>query len=122
MSGTSGINAHLGGIGAMLEAADVCPKCGEVHLGARQGADAPETRAYPLGPVAAYPAYTPEIPPIVEVPRVSAGDRIREFEAIPQTRRHSAPVTSAAVSLEPGRGSRRMLISWLPPPDLGEVF
>jgi hypothetical protein len=122
MGGTGGVNAHLGGIGAMLEAADICPKCGEVHFDARPASHARVPESYPLGSVSGFPAYAPATPLVLDVPRVPAGERIREFEAIPSAFRHSAAATSAAVAQEPGRGSRRMLISWLPPPDLGEVY
>ncbi len=120
MSERGAIGAHLGGIGAMLEAADVCPRCGEIHLDAPSVRHGRGTQHYPLGSVGNYPVYTPDIPPIVDVPRVSAGQRIRDFEALAASPSHSS--TAQVVPQDPGRAGRQLMISWLPPPDLGEVF
>jgi hypothetical protein len=124
MSRTQESGAYLGGIGTMLEAADVCLSCGEVHsdkqFGFRHGA----TRECPKVVLGRFPVISQPAPAdLNEIPvRTSASQQIRGYET---------PLTPPPVSLgslpAPRRGgtdsrSRGMGVPWLPPPDLGEVI
>jgi hypothetical protein len=120
MSRTQESGAYLGGIGTMLEVADVCLSCGEVHpeqqFGFRHGG-AGECPKVIMG---RFPVISqPEVPEVLDVPvPFSAARSIRDYEAPPAVFLGSLPAPR-----RPGSDSRHrgMGVPWLPPPDLGEV-
>ena len=117
--------AYLGGIGLMIEVARACPRCGKRlsespsaanrHLAGR-GCRPPVFAALP----------EPEaVSEDEEVPPVSAGRRIHDFEtplvANRSERRGRSPPPSITVPMATGP-SRGFAVAWLRPPDLGEVL
>ncbi len=106
----------------MLEAADVCPHCGESHLTSPSASHSGAVLHYPLGTIESYPSYAPPNPVVAELPRVPASQRILEFESLIPSTPRTATGASPSMTQDPGSGARRLMISWLPPPDLGEVF
>jgi len=115
MSADQESGAYLGGIGTMLEVADVCPACGQVHTDRQyaflhrgsgqcptlvQGSYSVVTR--PFAPVEAH--LVPDVPRAREVP-VSMG---------------SLPVPPREENTD--RRVRTLTMPWLTPPDLGGVF
>jgi hypothetical protein len=121
MSRTQESGGYLGGIGTMLEGADVCLSCGEVHsdkqFGFRHGA----TRECPKVILGRFPVISqPALQSAAEVPvRISASQRIRDYEMPPPVSLGSLP-TPRRDGTDPR--SRGMGVPWLPPPDLGEVI
>jgi hypothetical protein len=121
MSRAQESGAYLGGIGTMLEVADVCLSCGEVHSDKQFGFRHGGARECPKVIMGRFPVISrPELPDLNDVPvRVSASRSIRDYETPPAVSLGSLP--------SPRRGgpdprSRGMGVSWLPPPDLGEVI
>jgi len=106
----------------MLEAADICPRCGVIHSETPSAGHLRMEPQYPIGSLGNYPVYTPLIPELVDLPRVPAGQRIHEFEALPAAPPRSVADTASVPRGDPGRGARRLVVSWLPPPDLGEIL
>lgn len=121
MNRTEESGAYLGGIGTMLDGANVCLSCGEVHpekqFGLRHGA----ARECPKVIMGRFPLISqPDPAEFPEIPvRVSASRRIRDFEMPPAVYLGSLP-SGRRGGTEPR--SRGMGVPWLPPPDLGEVI
>jgi hypothetical protein len=124
MSRTQESGAYLGGIGTMLEKANVCLSCGEVHSDKQFGFRHGPGRECPKVIMGRFPVLSePELPEQPEVPvRVSASRRIRDYETppiVPAISLGSLPRTRRG---DGGSRSRTMGVPWLPPPDLGEVI
>jgi len=120
MSRTQESGAYLGGIGAMLEVADVCPSCGQTHSDAQFSLAHRGPRECPRVVMGSFPVITqPEPDTVLEaVPRASAARRIREFETPAHVTLGSLPIP-----LRSDLGSRpsSLAIPWLRPPDLGDI-
>lgn len=106
----------------MLEVADVCPSCGQVHTDRQFGFKHRSPRECPLVVMGSFPVVTLPNPPAEPPIRVPASRRIRDaeepfvtFPVLSDSRSHTRP--------DPDRfRGRAMSIPWLPPPDLGEVL
>jgi hypothetical protein len=123
MSRTEASGAYLGGIGAMLEEADLCPSCRQglfehAHDTRGHAAAPPPLPALTTSPLVAAP---PSL--LVEAePRTPASLQIREFET-PSMPLRSVERRTPSFSVRAfERGSRSLGVLWLPPPDLGEVI
>jgi hypothetical protein len=121
MSRSEESGAYLGGIGMMLEVTKVCLSCGEVHPDTPFGFLHGAARECPKVIMGRFPVISqPDLSEFPEIPvQVSASRRIRDYETPPAVSLGSLPT--------PPRGgadarSRGMGVSWLPPPDLGEVI
>jgi hypothetical protein len=121
MRRTEESGGYLGGIVAMLEVADVCPRCGQTHPQSLTSFRQRTPSDCPAVVMGSFPVLRQEHTTFAEVPRTPAAQRIREFEVPVATTGSSIPG-----ALAPGRGEegriRRLSIPWLPPPDLGEVM
>jgi hypothetical protein len=127
MSRTQESGAYLGGIGAMLEVADVCPSCGQIHSARQFGIRHGGPRECPVVVMGSFPLLTS--PPAEEiseavpapvplaVPVASTVPRAQETRETP-VYLGSLPVRQR---VEETRG-RSLGLLWLPPPDLGEVL
>jgi hypothetical protein len=123
MSGGATGPKYLGGIGMMLEAAHICPRCGQ------ELPDSPTASTWHLAGKRCRPtvfAALPEAPdpkPVEaadDVPPVSAVRRIHDYEV-----QSGAPALSESggVAIPGSSGvSRSLPVPWLRPPDLGEVL
>ncbi|HTT73320.1 MAG TPA: hypothetical protein VMG99_04125 [Thermoplasmata archaeon] len=128
MSRTQESGAYLGGIGAMLEGADLCPSCGEVHApqyGFRHGGE----RGCPSVVAGHYPVYS--APPVSALPEsIPAPIPLHVPEAAPESPTPTRISTAVPVALgsipgrrrEPEFRARTLGGFLLPPPDLGEVL
>jgi len=122
MSRTQESGAYLGGIGAMLQVADVCPACGEAHSDRQFGFKHRSARECPRVVMGSFPVATMPSPPLAVPIRVPAAQQIQIAER-PRGRVQMPLAPYPAPSPEPDRGRSRSLgILWLPPPDLGEVL
>jgi hypothetical protein len=122
MSATQESGAYLGGIGVMLEVADVCAACGQVHEGRKFGLKHRAPRECPRVVMGRFP--------VVSLPNRPEEAPIK----VPSQRkpRESGPTgtidTLQGVSFSIPRisndlvRSRSLGVPWLPPPDLGEVY
>jgi hypothetical protein len=121
MSRTQESGAYLGGIGTMLEVANVCLSCGAVHSGKQFGFAHGEARECPKVIMGRFPVISqPELPDLTEFPvQVSAARSIRDYEAPPAVSLGSLPSPRRS---GPGSRPRGMGVPWLPLPDLGEVI
>jgi len=123
MSRTQESGAYLGGIGAMLEVADVCPSCGLGHVGSQYAPSNASPRECPRVVLGSFPVITePEVSPGDVAP---ASQRILEYEVpalqvTPAITLGSLPRARRGGSAEPR--SRGLAMPWLPAPDLGEVI
>jgi hypothetical protein len=117
MSSDQESGAYLGGIGTMLEVADVCPACGETHT----------DRQYSFLHRGAG-----QCPALVEgtysvVSRPSAPIEAHFVPDMPRSLESDVPVSLGSLPLPP-RGLpmdhriRSLSLPWLTPPDLGGVF
>jgi len=121
MRRTEESGGYLGGIVAMLEVADVCPRCGQTHPQSLTSFRQRTPSDCPTVVLGSYPVMRQDPSSLAELPRPSAAQRIRDFEV---------PVAPSGSSipgaLVPGRADevkvRRLAVPWLPPPDLGEVM
>jgi hypothetical protein len=109
--------AYLGGIGAMLNVADVCPSCGQVHADRQyaflhRGSGQCPALMESNYSIVSRPAAPSEAHLIPDVPRKSAPEVPVSMGSLPLPPR--AP--------EPDRRGRSLALPWLPPPDLGGAF
>ncbi len=127
MRRTQESGAYIGGIGAMLEAADACPSCGQVHAEQQYGIRHGSARTCPSVVVGSFPVITtpestvvPEaIPSPVPLTVPAAGRPARV------TPSWDVPVSLGSLPAPPREyesRSRNLAGLWLPPPDLGEVL
>ncbi len=123
MSRTRASGAYLGGIGTMLGVADVCPSCGQTHPEQQFSISHGGPRECPKVIMGSFPVYTEHEPEPISSPllatRGPAARRIREFETPIQATPGSIPaVPPESPELQP----KPLGVSWLRPPDLGEVL
>lgn len=115
---------YLGGIGVMLEVAQVCPRCGK-RLSASPSASARHLAGRGCRPTvfAALPEHDVALPEPdgEDPPPLPATQRIRAFESPLPAANHRVPNASLPTPAGQFHG-RATSILWLPPPDLGEVF
>jgi len=117
MSADNASGAYLGGIGTMLEVADVCPSCGDVHSDRQYAFLHRGSGQCPSLVRGSYSVISQPTAPI-EAHLVPAAPRAREADV---------PVSMGSLPLppreEPGeRRIRTLSMPWLTPPDLGGVF
>ncbi len=122
MTRTDASGASLGGIGAMLEEADLCPDCRQgLTERAHRTHSHPKATAPPPA-LTLQPTFPSESELILEEPRLPAALQIQEFETPslpPRGIEFRSPAFSTRVFERASRGFGPM---WLPPPDLGEVI
>jgi hypothetical protein len=122
MSRTQESGAYLGGIGAMLEVANVCPACGEAHSDRQFGFKHRSARECPRVIMGSFPVATMPNPPLEAPIRVPAARQIQDAE------RPRGALMIPTGTFVPPRGdsdrsrSRSLGVLWLPLPDLGEVL
>lgn len=122
MRGTLEGTAHLGGIAAMLQVADICPRCGQDHPEPRVSLRARGPMSCPTvvhGSFPVMPAFDPELE---ELPPSPASRRIRDFEQPAPATSTAAPTSISWSRRGDDTRSRALSIPWLPLPDLGEVL
>ena len=117
MSADQASGAYLGGIGTMLEAADVCPSCGQVHSDRQY--------AFLHRGSGQCPALVPRNYAVVSRP--SAPIESHLVPDTPRARDADVPVSMGSLPLPPreetgDRRFRTLSMPWLTPPDLGGVF
>jgi hypothetical protein len=121
MSRTQESGAYFGGIGAMLEAADVCPSCGRVHSDRQFGLRHGDRRDCPEVVMGSFPVIS--MPEPLEVllvtpnPKPAAESR-RLPPSVPPVHLGALPAPSRTAELR----SRSNGVPWLRPPDLEEVL
>jgi hypothetical protein len=125
MSRTRESGAYLGGIGTMLNEADVCIHCGEMHPVRNFGLSHGERGHCPKVIMGRFPilidADGGEDLLEEELLVGSASQRIRDYESPPLPMTGSERVhRRLGVDLE--TRARTMGLPWLPPPDLGTVI
>lgn len=123
MSEPEGGRTYLGGIGAMLAVAHVCPRCG-AKLSDSPSASSRHMEGNRCRPTVFAALPEPEVPVAdeEEVPPVPAWRQIRDYEA-PSSPRPSPPMLGSGAPVRALTGAGRSLsVPWLAPPDLGEVF
>ena len=117
MSADQESGAYLGGIGTMLEVADVCPSCGKVHSDRQY--------AFLHNGSGQCPTLIESSYSIVSRPAAPAeAHRLPSPASDPET---DIPVSMGSLPLPPrepdGEPRQRTLgLPWLPPPDLGGIF
>ncbi|MGA8542225.1 MAG: hypothetical protein WB947_01585 [Thermoplasmata archaeon] len=117
MSADQESGAYLGGIGTMLEVADVCPACGQVHSD-RQYAFL--HRGSGQCPALVSGSYSVASRPTAAIESHLVPD-------LPRVREAEIPVSIGSLP-RPPRGEptdhriRTLTIPWLAPPDLGGAF
>jgi len=122
MSRTQESGAYLGGIGAMLEAADVCPSCGRVHSERQFSLRHADGRDCPEVVVGSFPVIT--MPEPLEVLLVtptqkSASANRRSAPILPPVHLGALPTPRAdPVELR----ARSTGVPWLRPPNAEEVL
>jgi len=125
MSRTQESGAYLGGIGAMLEVADVCPSCGQVHSDRQFGLRHGGPRECPAVVLGSFPVLT--APPVVE-PSEPIPSPMPLAVPVPPSRARDTREPPVSLGSLPFRHrgeetrSRSLGVLWLPPPDLGEVL
>jgi hypothetical protein len=117
MSADQESGAYLGGIGTMLNVADVCPACGQVH----------SDRQY-----AFLHRGSGQCPALMEgnysvVSRPSAPIEAHLIPDVPKKGASEVPVSMGSLPVPPRgmeseRRTRTLSLPWIPPPDLGGVF
>jgi len=123
MSRTQESGAYLGGIGAMLEVANVCPACGEAHTDRQFGFKHRSARECPRVVMGSFPVATMPNPPLEAPIRVPAARQIRDAE-----RPRGVPIAPGGMFFPPrgdferSRPRASLGVLWLPLPDLGEVL
>jgi hypothetical protein len=122
MRRTEESGAYLGGIVAMLEVADVCPRCGQSHGQARAPFRQRSPSDCPAVVLGSFPVLGKDAAPLTEVPPVPASQRIRQFEVPVPASASMIPGALASSRRDEETRVRRLAVPWLPPPDLGEVF
>jgi hypothetical protein len=128
MSRTQESGAYLGGIGAMLEVADVCPSCGTVHSDRQFGFHHGGPRECPSVVMGRFPVMSApqveEIPEAIPVPvPLVVPAAVTTPREAPRPR--ETPVSLGSLPVHPKDTNPRMRsagLLWLPPPDLGEVL
>ena len=121
MSRTQESGGYLGGIGTMLEVADVCPSCGERHPEPQFGIRHGGPRECPKVILGSFPILddpASDADPDAFLPQ-TAGRRIREYETPIQV---SFGTPSVVRHEEVYPRARSLSVPWLRPPDLGEVL
>jgi hypothetical protein len=116
MSAEGESGAYLGGIGTMLEVADVCPACGEVH--------SDRQFAFLHRGSGQCPALVRSNYPVVSRPTAPLESHLVPD---PRPREPEMPVSMGSLPLPPreDNGDRRfrtLSMPWLTPPDLGGTF
>jgi hypothetical protein len=122
MSRTDASGAYLGGIGAMLEEAELCPSCRHEFSERAHRSHSYQAPVAPPPALADRPLFEDDSDLALEEPRLPASLQIQEFEAPSIPFRHvdyRGPGFSSRVFERASRGFGPM---WLPPPDLGEVI
>ncbi len=121
MARTQESGAYLGGIGAMLGVADVCPSCGQQHPNGQFGIAHGGPRECPKVVMGSFPVVTPLEELELEeqsTPQTPAARRIREYEVPAPVPMHLLPFPAHAdFDVRP----RSLSVPWLRPPDLGEM-
>jgi hypothetical protein len=117
MSAEEASGAYLGGIGTMLEAADVCPSCGKVHT----------DRQY-----AFLHRGSGQCPALIQsnysiVSRPSAPSEAHLIPDVAEDPEPEIPVSMGSLPVPPRepdgeRRQRHLALPMLPPPDLGGIF
>jgi hypothetical protein len=117
MSADGESGAYLGGIGTMLEVADVCPSCGRVHSDRqytflhRGSGQCPELIRGSYQ-VVSTPAAAIEAHLVPDLPRSREEDVPISMGSLPRPPRDAPPEHRI----------RTLTIPWLAPPDLGGAF
>lgn len=117
MSADQESGAYLGGIGTMLEAADVCPSCGKVHSDRQYAFLHRGSGQCPVLIESSYSVVS-RPPPEIEtrlVPELGArteGDMPVSMGSLPRPPRGN----------DGERRVRTLSLPFLPPPDLGGVY
>jgi len=121
MSRTQESGAYIGGIGAMLEAADVCPSCGRVHSDRQFGLRHGDGRDCPEVIVGSFPVISmPEPLDVLMVtpsPKPAAAAR-RLPPSVPPVHLGSLPAPKGSAELK----ARSTGVPWLRPPTAEEAF
>jgi hypothetical protein len=117
MSADQESGAYLGGIGTMLEVADVCPSCGQVH--------ADRQYAFLHRGSGQCPELVRGSYPIVSTPAASIEAHL--VPDLPRKHNEEVPVSLGSLPRPPRDGPaehriRTLTIPWLAPPDLGGAF
>ncbi|MGA9839007.1 MAG: hypothetical protein WBF81_07300 [Thermoplasmata archaeon] len=117
MSADQESGAYLGGIGTMLEVADVCPSCGQMHSDRQY--------AFLHRGSGQCPTLIPGNYSIVTRP--SAPIEAHLVPDMPRSREADTPVSMGSLPLPPreaigDRRIRSLSVPWLTPPDLGGVY
>jgi hypothetical protein len=122
MSRTQESGAYLGGIGAMLDLADVCPACGLGHPEPQFAILHGAPRECPRVVMGSFPVVTE--PGLEATSLAPASQRIVQYEFPTMPVAPAVALGSVPVSRRDYEGSRSRGLSmpWLPPPDLGEVI
>jgi hypothetical protein len=122
MSAGAGSGAYFGGIGAMLEAADVCPVCGRIHSESPFIVRLLRTQECPTVAERKGARRARRGLPAIEPPlRIPAAVKTREVEVPTSSRLQES--TSLFVRRSDGNGpSRTLSVPWLSPPELDEVY
>jgi hypothetical protein len=117
MSAEEASGAYLGGIGTMLEAADVCPTCGKIH---------------PDRQFAFLHRGSGQCPTLIEshhsiVSRPAAPDEALRVPDLSKSPASDMPVFIGSLPVPPReqdgeRRQRHLGLPLLPPPELGGVF
>jgi hypothetical protein len=117
MSADQASGAYLGGIGTMLEAADICPSCGKVHA----------DRQY-----AFLHRGSGQCPSLIEstysvVSRPSPAIEAHLVPSLPKATESDVPVSMGSLPVPPRssegeRRTRTLALPFLPPPDLGGLY
>lgn len=117
MSADHESGAYLGGIGTMLEVADVCPSCGQLHSDRQyaflhRGSGQCPALVRGSFSVVTRPAAPIEAHLVPDAPKPRDADTPISLGSLPLPRR--ADVGEHKI--------RNLTIPWLTPPDLGGVF
>jgi len=117
MSADQASGAYLGGIGTMLEVADVCPSCGQVHSDRQYAFFHRGSGQCPSLVRGSFPVVSQPSAPI-EAHMVADPARPREPDV---------PVSMGSLPVPPkedsgDRRARTLSLPWLTPPDLGGMF
>jgi hypothetical protein len=117
MSADQESGAYLGGIGTMLEVADVCPACGQVHSDRQY--------AFLHRGSGQCPSLVQGIYPVVSRPAASIEAHL--VPDVPRSRESDVPISMGSLPRPPREGVadhriRTLTMPWLAPPDLGGAF
>ncbi|MGI0071493.1 MAG: hypothetical protein ACRECT_05450 [Thermoplasmata archaeon] len=117
MSADQESGAYLGGIGTMLEVADVCPACGQTHSDRQY--------AFLHRGSGQCPALVQGSFPVVSRP--PSPNESHLVPDLPKARQSDVPISMGSLPVPPrdaggDRRIRTLSMPWLAPPDLGGGF